>query len=294
MENKQKNTILVPFDFSEIATHALTHAVQLAKHFDNNIALIHVVEEALLSSLLSFGKNDEKEEIARKQVIDRLNKIVENLVAPHNINCTVGVRFGRIYKEISQAATELGCDSIVMGSNGASGMEQIIGSNASRTIIHANVPVIVVKSDREAHGYSNIVFPLDLTVESRQKVMWAIHIGKSYKSTIRILTYKVGDESLNVSMRAALRQVTNLLEQNGVKYTEHILNQLGEDFAIETIKYAEAIDADLIMIMSQAEGMGLSDYIIGTEAQQLVNKSLTIPIMCIKPNPTGYNSDWVI
>lgn len=294
MENNKKNTILVPFDFSEISTHALNHAVQLAKHFDNNIALLHVVEEALLSSLLSFGKNDVKEEIARKQVSERLTKIVSDIEAANKIKVSVTIRFGRIYKEIAAAATELGCDSIVMGSNGASGMEQIIGSNASRTIMHSNVPVIVVKSEKPTRGYSNIVFPLDLTIESRQKVMWAIHIGKSYHSTIRVLTYKVGDENINTGMRAALRQVTNLLEENGVKYTEHILNQLGEEFALETIKYAEAIDADLIMIMSQAEGMGLSDYIIGTEAQQLVNKSLTIPIMCIKPNPTGFSSDFVI
>jgi nucleotide-binding universal stress UspA family protein len=272
----------------------LNHAVQVANHFDNNIAILHVVEEALLSSLLSFGKNDEKEEIARKQVSERLDKLVKDIEAKGKIKCIVSIRFGRIYKEIAAAATELGCDSIIMGSNGASGLEQIIGSNASRTIMQSNVPVIVVKSERPNRGYSNIVFPLDLTVESRQKVMWAIHIGKAYNSTIRILSYKVGDEGINIGMRGSMRQVTNLLESNGVKYTEHVLSSLGEEFALETIKYAEAIDADLIMIMSQAEGMGLSDYIIGTEAQQLVNKSEHIPIMCIKPNPTGYSSDFVI
>ncbi|MFA6260749.1 MAG: universal stress protein [Bacteroidia bacterium] len=294
MENKKKNTILVPFDFSEIATHALNHAIQIAKHFDNNIALLHVVEEAFLSSLLGFGKSDEKEAAAREKVQERLNSMKADIEAKNKIQVTVSIRFGKIYKEIAAAATELGCDSIVMGSNGASGMEQIIGSNASRTIIHSSVPVIVVKSDRATHAYSNIVFPLDLTIESRQKVSWAIHIGKSYSSTIRVLTYKVGDEDLNTGMRAALRQVTRLLEENGVKYTEHILNHLGEEFAIETIKYAEAIDADLIMIMSQKEGMGLSDYIIGTEAQQLVNKSENIPIMCIKPSRTGFSSDFVV
>lgn len=294
MENKKKNTILVPFDFSEIATYALNHAIQIAKHFDNNIALLHVVEEAFLSNLLGFGKSDEKEAETRRKVEESLSKMKTEIENRDKINISVSIRFGKIYKEIAQAATELGCDSIVMGSNGASGMEQIIGSNASRTIMHSSVPVIVVKSDRATHAYSNIVFPLDLTVESRQKVRWAIHIGKSYQSTIRILTYKVGDEDLNTGMRAALRQVTRLLEENNVKYTEHILNHLGEEFALETIKYAEAIDADLIMIMSQSEGMGLSDYIIGTEAQQLVNKSEHIPIMCIKPSRTGYSSDFVI
>ena len=294
METKKKNTILVPVDFSDISNHALNNAIKVAMQFKNNIALLHVVEEALMSSLLSFGKNDEKESIARQQVNERLITMAAHIKKENNIDCSTHVRFGRIYKEIAATADELGCDSIIMGSNGASGFEQIIGSNASRTIMHSNVPVVVVKSDRPSKGYSNIVFPLDLNIESRQKVKWAIHLGKSYQSTIHILTYKVGDEDQNTNMRAALRQITGLLDAAGVKHTEHVLEYLAEEFPLETIKYAEAINADLILIMSQLEDMGLSDYIIGTEAQQLVNKSLHIPVMCVRPAKTGISSDFVI
>ncbi|MBW7845964.1 MAG: universal stress protein, partial [Bacteroidia bacterium] len=51
MQTKEKNTILVPVDFSEIAMHALHHAADVAKHFDNNIALLYVIEEAFLSNI---------------------------------------------------------------------------------------------------------------------------------------------------------------------------------------------------------------------------------------------------
>lgn len=294
MPANKKNTILVPVDFSEISMHALNHAIQVAKHFDNNLALLHVIEEAFFSSLFSFGDKEEKEAEARKAARAKMDELAEKINKEHHIECSTVIKVGRIYKEIAETATELGCDSIIMGSNGASGLEQIIGSNASKTIMQSNVPVVVVKSGKSVNAYQNIVFPLDLTIESRQKVKWAIHLGKSYNATIHILTYNVGDESLNTNMKAALLQVTRLLESNGIKYTEHTLEQLGNEFPIETLTYAESIDADLIMVMSQQEGSGLGDFIIGTEAQQIVNKSQRIPIMCIKPGKTGFSSEFAV
>lgn len=292
MENN-KNTILVPVDFSDIAHHALNHAVQVAKHFNNHLALLHVMEEGMFGGLLSFGKSEENEK-AQQDAKEKIAALAEEIAKTHGVKCTSHVRIGRIYKTIAESAKELGCDSIIMGSNGAAGLEQIIGSNASRVIMQSGVPVVVVKSAQTANSYKNIVFPLDLTVESRQKVSWAIHLGKAYQSTIRILTYHLDDEQANIRLTAALRQVEGMLEENGIKFTRHILNKLDASFAEETLKYAEAISADLILIMTHQEDLGLGEYLMGTEAQQIVNKSQRIPVMCIKPRPTGYSSEFAI
>lgn len=292
MENN-KNTILVPVDFSDIAHHALNHAVQVAKHFNNELALLHVMEESLLGGLLSFGKSDESEK-AKEDAKQKLAQLAAEMSKTHGIQCSTHVRIGRIYKTIAEAATELNCDSIIMGSNGAAGLEQIIGSNASRVIMQSNVPVVVVKSEQTANSYNNIVFPLDLTIESRQKVSWAIHLGKAYQSTIRILTYHIDDEQANIRLTAALRQVENMLEEKGIKFTRHILNKLDASFQEETLKYAEAINADLILIMTHQEDLGLGEYLMGTEAQQIVNKSQRIPVMCIKPRPLGFSSEFAV
>ena len=40
---KKKNIMLVPVDFSEISLNALNHAVQLAKHFDNDLVLLNIL-----------------------------------------------------------------------------------------------------------------------------------------------------------------------------------------------------------------------------------------------------------
>lgn len=294
METSKKNTILVPVDFSEIATQALNHAVQVAKHFNNDLALLHVVEESVLPSFLSFGKDNAAAQAAGSEAEAQLNEIANQIRTTHHIDCKVVTKSGRIYKVIAETATELGCDSIIMGSNGAAGFEQIIGSNASRVISHSDVPVVVVKSaERPFRAYKNIVFPLDLTIESRQKVKWAIHIGKAYGSTINILTYKVGDEYLDNKMMLGLRQVERLLDENNIAYHVEILEKMEGNFAEETLQYAEKLDADLLMIMTQSEDKEFSEYIIGTYAQQIVNKAQVVPVMCINPAPMGFSTDYM-
>src|SRR4051812_44962915 len=108
MENKKKNTILVPLDFSEISTHALDHAIQVAKRFDNNLALLHVVEEA--PGFLSFGKNEHLEELAKEAAKARLDKISADIKARHNIESTTTIKFGKIYKMIGETVEEMNCD----------------------------------------------------------------------------------------------------------------------------------------------------------------------------------------
>ena len=292
METISKNTILVPVDFSEIADFAVHHAVSVAKHFNNNIALLHVLDESFFSGLFSFGKNEKQEELAKEAITARMQKLANEIEMAHNIKCSINIRSGKIYAMIAEVAQELKCDSIIMGSNGASGMGRIIGSNSSRTIIESKVPVVVVKSAHPSNGYKNIVFPLDLTLESRQKTKWAIHLGKSYKATIRIFTFKTNDEILDNKIAGSLHQVESMLNENGVAYTVHVKDKLEDDFATETIKYAEEINGDLMMIMTQTEDKDFVELIFGTYAQQIVNASQKIPVMCINPNKTGIVGGW--
>lgn len=290
MQTTQKNTILIPVDFSDIAMHALDHAINVAKHFNNNLALLYVIEEGLFSGLL--GKNEKQEQLIKEAATSRMEKLSYDVKLQHGIDCNIFVRTGKIYKLITEMTEELNCDSVIMGSNGASGLGQIIGSNSSRTIMHSKVPVIVVKSAQTSNVYKNIVFPVDLTIESRQKVKWAIHLGNSYGSTIRLFSFKTNDELLDAKIEGALNQLENMLKENNVKYTTFIKEKLEGNFADETIKYAESIDADLLMIMTQTEDKDFKELVFGTYAQQIVNTSQRIPVMCINPTKTGLISGW--
>ena len=294
MTQTKKNVMLVPVDFSEISLNALEHAAQAAKHFDNDLVLLSIVEEYLLTSLFNFGNNDEKEALAREKTMPELEKLASHIFDKYGIHCKTEVRVGRIYKTIIETAEEFHCDCIIMGTHGASGFTRILGTNSSKVINYSNVPVIVVKSARANNAYKNIVFPLDLSVESKQKVKMAIHLAKSYQATINIIYNKVSDEFLNNKMIANLRQVENIFIENGIEFTIKEVDESSSDFAEETLKYAEYSQADLIMIMTQSEDKGLSEYIIDTYAQRIVNAEGSVPVMCVNPNRDLFKVEFVI
>lgn len=286
--------MLVPVDFSEISLNALAHAAQLAKHFDNDLVLLSILEEDFLSNIFSFSKNETKDNLAKEALLGRLKDKAAEINVKYGIQCKTDVRTGKIYKTVIETAEEYGCDCVIMGTHGASGVERVIGSNAGRVISYSTMPVIVVKTDKNPNAYKNIVFPLDLSKESKQKMKWAIHLGKSYNSTIHVLTYKVGDEFLDNKLAANLRQIQNIFDESGVKHTETILEN-DSDFARTTLEFAETKMADLIMIMTQQENdKSIREYIIETYAQQIVNDAGNVPIFCVNPHYEMYKSEFVI
>lgn len=286
-EAKKNNTILVPTDFSEVANNALNHAVAIAKTYGNEILLMHIVEESFLGSI--FGsKNSIKEGIVGQMLQDKLDELCKGIDEKHGVKAKGIIREGRIYKTILEAAEEFDLDSIVMGTHGAEGLERIVGSNSSRVIAQSPVPVVVVKDKPIGEGYKNIVFPVDLTLESKQKTWWAIHLAKKFDSTIHIIGEHESDEFLRRKLVANLSSIEDVLTKNNVKWTSKILDneKYPDKFYLDTIHFAEEINADLIMIMTQQEKV-FSEYLIGSYAQQIVNFQSKTPVMCIVPRDTG-------
>lgn len=282
------NIILVPTDFSSVADNAVDHAVAIAKKYGNEILLAHIVEASFLSSIIG-GKNNIKGGIVGQMLQDKLNMLCTSIKEKHGVEAKGVIKEGRIYKTILEIASDEELDSIVMGTNGAEGLEQIMGSNSSRVIAQSPVPVVVVKEKQVGEqGYKDIVFPIDLTVESKQKTWWAIHLAQKFDSTIHIIAEQEQDDFLRKKVISNLRSIEDVLDKNKIKHTSKVLDDVKypEKFYKDTLQYAEEINADLIMVMTQQE-RGFSEFLLGSYAQQIVNYHSSVPVMCIVPRNTG-------
>lgn len=284
---KSNNSILVPTDFSDVANNALDHAVAIAKTYGNDILLMHTVEATFLSSIIG-GKNI-KGGLVGQMLQEKLNDLCKNITEKHGVPARGIIKEGRIYKTILETAEEIELDSIVMGTNGAEGLEQIMGSNSSRVIAQSPVPVVVVKEKQIGAGYKDIVFPVDLSLESKQKTWWAIHLAQKFDSTIHIIGEHEDDEFLRNKLFANLKSIEDVFTKNKVKFTTKVLDdeKYPGKFYMDTLQYADEINADLIMVMTQQEKGGFSEYLLGSYAQQIVNYHSSVPVMCIVPRNTG-------
>lgn len=283
------NQILVPTDFSEIARIAVGHAAKVAKAYGNEITLIYVVEEGFMGGF--FSKNQSA--IMKDAIETKLAARADEVSKEFGIKVHHRVETGKVYKKIAEIANNEAYDSIIMGSHGASGLEQIMGSNASRTLSYAEVPVVVVKGmSISEKGYQKIVMPFDLTIESRQKLNWGIDIAKRFGSEIHIVYSDSSDEYLDRKMKNNIAMIRGAMEKNKVKHVMYEFKDgVFDNFANEVHNYAKIIDGDLIVAMTHQE-KGLGELIIGTMTQQLVNQAEEVAVMCIPPTETGFNYDY--
>lgn len=283
------NSTLVPVDFSETSILALDHAAAMAKIIskkNQQVTLLHVIEGGNFNSISEASQIETggRDALAIEGALNRLHKIAEKHTQTSNgVEYKFIVAGGKAYKKIAEVAEQIQADSIVMGTHGSSGIQAFAGSNASKVIHISPCPVVVIKEKPLGRGYKNIVLPLDISKETKQKVNLAVKVANYYDSTVHIVTTHEADEYLDKKLQNNLNQVAKYLEERNVKVTSTTLGESGGNFAMQTLVWAQSKDADLIIIMAEQE-KGWTEYIYGTYAQQIVNRS-PIPVMAVTPNP---------
>ena len=273
--------ILVPIDFSEQSNIALGQSYNIARLSNADITLIHVIDDdrvPLLGALVNRRK--EYDEIMENAISEKLQQLAKETAGKSGLNVNVLIRRGKVYEEIVDAAKDLNSSFIIMGTNGSVGIKRFIGSNALRVIKEALCPVITIKGKHHNPGCKNIVLPLDLTKESREKVNKAIEIAKFFDSTIHVLSIVEDNDEFAVNkLKRQLEQVEEFIQEKNIKCTTRFI--IGHDIPKEVNAFAKEIDADLTMIMTQQE-MDWTDLFIGSQAQEVINNS-EIPVLSIRP-----------
>lgn len=282
---QSSNKILVPVDFSEQSLIALEQSYTLAREYHAEITLLHVIEDAgMLSKLFSKQQHDD----LKKNVQKQLDKLAADVEKKSKVTVNTLVAKGSVYEKINEVSELINATMIIMGTNGDEGVKKrFIGSNALRVVRESSVPVITIKGKHHRNGCKNIVLPLDLTKETREKVNKAIELSKLFHgATVRVVSVLLTtDEFIVNKLTRQLGQVKAFLEKEGVECTAEIIKGIkGEETLAENIlEYAAKVEGDLVMIMTQQE-VDFTKYFIGSSAQEMINHS-KIPVLSIRPLP---------
>lgn len=140
--------ILVPIDFSEHSELALAHALELARTYDAQLVLVHVVEDPSFPSFYGvgavtlYGKTPDLEQRAHNAL-----KAMATDLAEEDVSVETHVRKGRAASSILTVVDEHDIDMVVIASRGLSGVERVLlGSVAAKVTRRSPCPVLVVKS----------------------------------------------------------------------------------------------------------------------------------------------------
>ncbi len=280
------NKILVPIDFSEQAIIAFEQAQNLAKVFNAEITLLFIEEE---SGLIGRLFSDDNEQMERKKIHEQLQHKLDSFAkeaeTKSGVRTETMISHGKIYDKVTEVAEMIGATFICMGTNGSIGIKKkFIGSNALRVVRESKIPVITIHGKNHRRGCKNIVLPLDLTKETREKVNRSVEFAKHFGSTIRVVSVITSTDEFVVNrLTRQMDQVQKFIEKENVECTAEIIRsgRTGESVADSVIDYANKVKADLIIIMTQQE-LDFTEMFIGSAAQEMINNS-EIPVMSIVP-----------
>ena len=265
---KEKEIIVVPWDFTIKAEHALAHAAKISKMINARVDLLHIVDRKIKT-----GEYKKKEA--------KLNKEALKGQELYDIEIHMAIIPGSIFTSISEFVNEHGASLVVMGTHGMKGMQKLTGSWALKVLVGSKVPFIVVQEmPKDMEKYQNIVFPVDFRSENKEKLKMAIFMGKYFDSKVHILKTVTSDKSLLKKTNINLNFAIKYLIQNNIEYEIHEMKK--GSLAQQTIQFAEDIQADLILIMT-TKNITVADYILGAQEQQIIANSSLIPVCCVNP-----------
>ncbi len=150
----QLKRILVPVDFSECSNKAVMYAEAIAKQFNAQLVLLHVIEECIPTSDLALVDTAFLLDDIRKRAKQNITEIHDQLDPV--IKSVTKLGSGTPYSQIVRAARESDIDLIIISTHGRSGfVHAFMGSTAERVVRHASCPVLVVR-ERERDFVPNV------------------------------------------------------------------------------------------------------------------------------------------
>lgn len=151
-------SILLPTDFSECATYALSYAASLARQSGASVVCLHVIEPIMPA----VGYTGLTEPLPIADISDQLEESAERELPKigecdecEGLDIEEVIVHGDAAAEIVRVAKERAVDLIVISSHGRTGWGRILfGSTAESVVRHAPCPVLVVKPPAESRDES--------------------------------------------------------------------------------------------------------------------------------------------
>ncbi|MCK5066117.1 MAG: universal stress protein [Bacteroidales bacterium] len=276
---------VVPIDFSVDSLKGLEWAILFSKRKNVNIQMVYV-----LSNSSNFQPSVvELEQKYAEAHFKKLMKEHEPRLG-NNSKLRYIIKKGKIYREVVNQVNSYKNAVVSASTHGASGFEELfIGSNALKIMAATEQPVFTVRTV-VPEEIRKIVVPIKLHLDTRQKAPMVADIAELFGAELHVVSISTHKNKRDLErLESYSNQVMNYFDTRGLKTTKK--NLVGESLPSLTCNYSEAVDADLITIMSSA--IDKWNVFLGSYAQQMV-KSTPVPLLSITPKekqiPAGFST----
>ena len=279
-------SIIVAFDFSKNAIHALDYALVYARNLHAGVFLVWVDNSKPEGSLIETI--DEELRIEKKNY---LKKMIEEYSSKHaDISFDMHLGRGKIYQEIGKIARKLKAELIFTGTHGITGFEEYwIGSNAYRITTTAPCPVVTVNCEYPiTEKITRILLPLDSSLETNEKLPFTADLAENFGATLHLLkVYNTPLKVIRNRIDGFAKEAVGFLKDREVRF---VLDEVETNNVVAGIlTYAREKNMDLIAIMTE-QGNASANRFLGPYAQQVINNA-KIPVMSLRAKDYNEKSE---
>ena len=271
--------ILLPTDFSKNSKNAIEYSLKL---FEGETVTFHILNSqkptGYITADVLYGAagdsvydgilNDNKKEL------EKLIRHCESQSENENFTFVPKIDFDNIVDAVNQAVSLNNIELIIMGTNGATGAEEVVfGSNTLKLIRKANCPVLAIPEGYVFNKIESVLLSVNYQYELKTDALGVIlDIVRKHDSTLKILEIE-----------------ENNVEVNSPKgnYIDLFIGINIERFCIKNIPSAVAIDAFTQLIPVQLHAMFverkslLDRFIFGSETSK-ISYSSRVPLLIFR------------
>ncbi|MBS1919786.1 MAG: universal stress protein [Bacteroidetes bacterium] len=270
--------IIIPTDFSPIATNAMNYGVDMAISINANIVLLHVYQVPVSMTdvpVVFISIDDLKKEAERK--LSELKASVEHITSG-KIKVYTEALLGNVVDEMEKLCSKINPFAVVMGTKGASGIERMMFGSVTLTAIrHLSWPVICVPPGKEfGQGVKKIGFACDFReVIETTPIHFIKDIIREFNAELHVLNVDFENRHFKPETPEQSLLLHTMLEDVNPSY--HFIEQKDIEDGIN--QFAEENNLDLIIAVPKKHKL-LQSIFKSSSTRQLVFES-HIPVMCV-------------
>lgn len=271
IDQKKKLNIIAITDASEVGKAALCHGLKLAEIFQASLTVV---------TKFGFDLEEKKGKFDVDKVMSSLKPLVNDDV---EITWNTDYFFPEyLYKFAEKNNTIM----FVIGVD-ANGKSLFSKQKALRFIKPSRLPVMTVgKRMPEANAFQQVILPVDIERQAKEKALWAGYFSRFYHSTIHILRTQYEDEGLQKQVDDNVTFVEKLYHNLEIQYVIDTVPPQ-KDMDLFSISYAEKLQATLTVIM-MTKFYTLADLLMGPHERKIIGNEQDFPVLCINQRDDLY------
>lgn len=274
--------ILVPTDFSPIATNAVDFAVQSAKVLQTEIILLHSFQ--LTGNIYTdyMGVNREFTQSMLDEAYHELEKLKSRIKEREGVNVDSIVYTSPVTESINQATNDKNIDFIVMGTLGASGIkEKLWGSETAAIIGKTKVPVIAIPFEYKWKKPEKILLVTNHFEKEPAILNFLFELANLFNAEVHVAVFTdEDDEVVNIIEHGRnISQYEMMLKERYKQHSLTAMHLFGTEFEKTLQNYIRRNEIDMLAMVTHKRDF--LDRIFHPSMTKRMSYHTKIPLLAI-------------